>query len=268
MKHLLYSLAIILLATSCGSDDDNIGGPDTKYDRNVILAQWPVADAGPVMPEDIDWAVHDSTINILSTMSVVTAAPIEIPEDSVSNDDRIAFFSADECLGVAKPFDTPYGKRFMTNVFKPSFNSKLLVAYYSALRHRAYYWHQEMFYSEDAVMGHMDTPYPLSIAKATQYRYMQMIYFYAPADFANVVSNDDVIGFFSGNECRAIVPQNQMFMEKRYAFGYAYLRNRNESIQVRQFCVNKGRIYATAPVACNVDRMMSLLHPSSWTEIK
>lgn len=271
MKHTKYLISalvsIILIASSCGSDDDTTPTPpDNIHTRSEVLAKWSIADTVTIAPDEIQWAVNDSTVNLLSTMTLITAAPAEISTTATSDRDLIAVFANDQCLGVSSHTPTAYGNRFMINIYKPHVNTKLTVAYYNATQQLAYYWHNEFYYSEDVIQGHVNAPHALSTAKASLYPHIHTVSYFTPSDIAPLVSANDVIGIFVGNSCRAIIqPSN---ISKNHLNGTATigLLHSDELIHVRHFCASNGQIYASTPQPCTLNKASTIIKPERMSQ--
>lgn len=267
-KILLFALVGLMLTTACSSDGDSSAPPSNKHTRDEILASWTTPAPGPVTPDQITWAVADSTVNILSTMSLI-ALPTGIDEDSITTDDKLAVFAANQCLGVANCVATSHGKRFIINIYKPyDVNTKLTIAYYSTLRNRAYYWQQTLTYAEDAIVGHVNAPYLLNLNEATQYPYKYNIYYLVAPNISSTMTSNDIIGIFVGNECRGIIPVSQMSLQSKYGYMEIGLYSSNEKFRIRHFLSTTGLVYSTDEYDVDILKQNSIIRPKSMEEEK
>lgn len=265
-KIFLFALVSLILTTACTSDDDSSTPSGKKHTRDEILASWTVAVPGPVTPDQIDWVVEDSTINLLSTMSMIVL-PTGIAEDSITTDDKLAVFAGNQCLGVAKSVATSYGKRFIINIYKPhDDNAKLTVAYYNALNSRAYYWQSSLFYFEDAILGHVNDPYVFDLGEASDYQYKYKVDYFAAANISANMTTNDIVGIFVDDECRGIIPVSQMSMQNKCGYVDIGLCRSDEKICVRHFCSANGFVYRTEEYDVDVVKQNSVIRPQTMEE--
>lgn len=234
MKKLnIFFLIFASLVASCHHDHEGNGGDHEEVDE--VLWQVSVNKV-----TSVNWKVSDDTHTILSTMTVIGEVPNVIINEP-STKDVIAFFDADECLGVTSPEKLEDGRWvYYFNIYQPNkTEDKVTLGYFSDNLKQAFYWPHCLEYHTDAIVGTMGEPFSVNTLDATTYPLVISADLNLPANMLSKTSSKDVLGVFSGDQCRGVLTSSG---SGKYR-GTVHMIKVDEELTVQYFCATEKRVY-------------------------
>lgn len=112
------------------------------------------------------WQVDMDKLDGSSSMTLIADV-----SGGIHQDDMMAAFIGNVCCGVGIATYPKGGYRFMLNIFEPmddALNGPITLVYYCAEERHLHYWHNELRYQPEAIIGTLDDPYVLSLRRSTK----------------------------------------------------------------------------------------------------
>lgn len=115
------------------------------------------SEPSPIEDPVPTWSITQTNPDYTSSMTMIMAMPESF---TVTENDMMAVFSGDECVGLAKnPISTPYGYRFFLYVIKPiDTNLFLDIKMYSFDKHKLYVRNRYCKFWLDDMLGTVEEP--------------------------------------------------------------------------------------------------------------
>lgn len=239
----LCALGLAAMCASCSNDDEIV---DVYQKGGTVAAEAPHWQLTPNRQDVFVWKVDETVHNILNNMLVLGEVPTALCHDQVEHGcDSIGFFAGNECVGVADHAIQYDGKwLYLATVYEPvNFNTALTVAFKDGSSGLTYYWPENVFYSNNAVIGEITEPYQLDLTKAQTYPYHILVDVALPEKLAQGITGDDELAVFCGDECRGVFEVSAGRIR-----GDAFMRDNSEELHFRYYAASRKRVYATKAV--------------------
>lgn len=140
-KFIISIIGVCLLSilSCCKKESSSEPSPD------------PIPDPVPT------WSITQTNPDYTSSMTMIMAMPESF---TVTENDMMAVFSGDECVGLAKnPVSTPYGHRFFLYIIKPiDTNLFLSIKMYSHNKKKLYEYKRYCKFCLDVTFGTLEEP--------------------------------------------------------------------------------------------------------------
>ena len=143
----IASCALLLLATGCKKDEPKPQPePAPSFVSDKERPTW-------AAPEDYDYT---SSMTAVIAVDLITPYPEQAADFIVEEQDLIAAFIGDECLGVASPDDN----YFYLYIASPSSNSAAVTLRYYSAHYKNLFEAKDAFpYSNDSHLGSVAAPF-------------------------------------------------------------------------------------------------------------
>lgn len=181
------------------------------------------------------WLVADDAIDLTSSMNIIATVDIPICEDDV-----LAAFCDEVCIGVSTPIETIFGLRFYLNINRPAESNHLItLAYCCAELQTTYYWIDNLSFQHDGILGKASDPILLSSEEAWNSLYPVKLTYTLPI---TEPANEDELSLFCGDECRMLLPLSPKATTVRIS-----MVQQSETFHVRYYSDVEGKIYLSEP---------------------
>lgn len=234
-------LCVAALLASCNEDVDEVGtdtAPGWTVDVNRVKAA----------PQ---WAVADSTRSLFGTMSVIGAVPgvNENDDDNAGVADCVAFFSGEQCIGLASP-KAMYGGRwlYMAKVYEPYDRSlPITMAYHQSATGLTWYWLNALDFAADDVVGRADSPFCPDMSKAQTYPLARPVQVALPEDVLMPLNpSDELAVFTTDGECRCVFPVKEFLLSSSSLLnGIIQLREQSVDCYLRYYSSERMQIFSS-----------------------
>lgn len=261
MKHILTFAAlaaVLLTAAGCSSNDDsdNPGnGDDISLSSLKNKPNWKTTPPA----QDVDYPNWEASpdLNPASSMTATLAfANDGSMLKNLTQDDYVAAFCDDECIGVARANMNDVMERFYLYMHQPAGKSGVIaLAYYSSKERKIYYWPYAFTYANDRIIGTFYNPFILSenpIDQA-QFPYETSIIFEIPKTICDNFRKYDELAIFMGDECRLSTTKSGLISDNGSTFFTDFLpfNSRSEQFVIRYYSSKDDCIYTSPAYKLN-----------------
>lgn len=236
----LASLAgIIMLAASCSGDDNSINNPTDKVNRPSWSAEiGRKADSAPT------W-VPVSDESLTSSMTITAGLSDNFTAITVTEDDMLAAFSGQTCLGVATPMFTYSKPRFYLYVLPPTDSKKMVtLAYYNAKSNKLYYWVDAIHFENNKTVGSVLHAYELNPSSENGGMERMAKVSLSVPDSKKVQWGTDELAAFVNGQCRRVLTEQHKAGDNQFTFTLPIVST-SDKVSIRYYSYSEDRVYAS-----------------------